>query len=383
MSASAVSLTLAILMFAGAPQVPQAPARATPASSTKQTGTISGIVTTDDEGKQPVRRAVISIRGERAGELVTTTDQEGRFQQTDLPADRYTVTASRPAYLSIAYGAKQPGRSGVPLVLAAGAKRSISLVRPRGGAITGTVLGTDGLPAAGVTVTAMRPVIANGDRMLLGSSAVPPAQADDRGRYRIWGLRSDKYVIVAKPPTSMARGMAIGTDNSERNLTYAPIYFPGTPDVGAAQWVHVTAGQELSGIDLPMQLLPSATISGVLATEDDAPVPAGLRLLVMRVATGLAPYDAGEVVSVGPGGRFEVPSLPAGRYLVRLLPPTPAPGSTPTAPVNGGFWARTEIELDGRPVKDVVVTLRRGLQLRGTVTFESREGLMPPDAGAI
>ena len=379
-----LALTLAVLVFGSAPAAAQAPSRATPSPSPAPTGALNGVVTSDEEGKQPVRRAVITIRGERDFEVITTTDQDGRFQQTGLPADRYTIIASRPSYLSITYGAKQTGRSGVPLLLAAGETRTISLVMPRGAVITGTVLGTDGLPAAGVTVTAMRPVIANGDRVLIGSAVAPAGQADDRGRYRIWGLPPDKYVIVARPAASMARGMAIGAEaGSERNVTYAPIYFPGTADLGAAQWLQVASGQELSGIDLPMQLLPSATISGVLATEDDSPLPAGVRLLVLRATTGLAPYDAGESVPVGSNGRFEAPSLPPGRYVVRLQNPVPALGSTLTGVVNGGFWARTEVELDGHPIKDLVVTLRRGFQLRGTIAFGSREGSPPPDPSAI
>jgi hypothetical protein len=372
---------VALIVFvplAAAAQVAAPPAAAGPA-----VGTIIGMVSTDAEGKQPVRRAVISIRGERSGEVITTTGQDGIFQQTELAPDRYTITASRPAYLVASYGAKQTGRAGVPLVLKAGETRTISLVMPRASAITGTVIGIDGLPAAGVTVTALQPGVVNGDRVLVGSAVAPGVQADDRGRYRIWGLRPGQYVIVAKPTAAVA-SMAVGDDPAlRRNVTYAPVYFPGTSDIGAARPVRVGLGQEIAGIDVPIQLVPSAVISGVMQTEDSTPLPAGVRLLLLRMTTGLAPYDPGEVVTPAADGRFEWPALPPGRYIVRLLVPTLAPGASPAGPANSGFWARTEVELDGRDIKDLVVTLRRGFQIDGSVTFESRDGIAAPDPAAL
>src|SRR6185503_3849886 len=105
--------TLLILALGPASAVQTRGAASVPAA----TGTISGLVTSDDEGKVPVRRAVITVRGEQSGERITTTDEGGRFLLDDLAADRYSVTASKPAYVVAAFGARKSGGSS-PLVLA-------------------------------------------------------------------------------------------------------------------------------------------------------------------------------------------------------------------------------------------------------------------------
>src|SRR5262245_51561856 len=97
------------------------------------TGTLSGVVVTDERGSAPVPRAVVTISG---GGLLfersVVTDGSGRFSFTDLPAGRFALTASKPAYVTSAYGATRPGRPGTAVTLAAGQTANITLQLVRG-----------------------------------------------------------------------------------------------------------------------------------------------------------------------------------------------------------------------------------------------------------
>ena len=358
---------LVYLVTVAAADVSVAQTRVQNPPAQQPTGSIAGIITTDDTGTVPVRRAVVTIRGERSGEANTTTDQDGRFTMTGLTADRYAIYASKPSYINGTFG------GGQPLALADGEHRSIVLRMPKGGVISGSVIGPDGLPATGVTVTALRPTTVGGERYLVGSALTPAAQSDDQGRYRIWGLPTGKYVVVAKATAGMPRDLTIaGGDESAtpRNVTYAPVYWPGTSDIDAARQVQVTVGETVSGIDVPIRLVPAATVMGSVQTEDDAAPGAALRLVLTRASTGLAPYDGGEIVNIDTQRRFEIRGLAPGRYILRALYAATTSSGAP-APAGGGtYWATQFIDVNGSDVKDVAVSLRRGIRVTGSLMQE-------------
>ncbi len=161
------------------------------------TGMILGQVVSGDAGT-PVRRARVNLSGaELRGQRSTVTDDEGRFVFTQLPAGRYTMNASKAGYVTIAYGAKAPGRAGTPIQLADGQKlegRPISM--PKGGVVTGIVLDEYGEPSPGTPVRALRMVIRTGEKRLESAGT---STTDDRGMYRIYGLQPGQYVVTAQP----------------------------------------------------------------------------------------------------------------------------------------------------------------------------------------
>lgn len=161
------------------------------------TGMIIGQVISGDAGT-PVRRARVTLSGaELRGQRSAVTDDEGRFVFTQLPAGRYTMNASKAGYVTIAYGAKAPGRAGTPIQLADGQKlegRPISM--PKGGVVTGIVLDEYGEPSPGTPVRALRMVIRTGEKRLESAGT---GTTDDRGMYRIYGLQPGQYVVTAQP----------------------------------------------------------------------------------------------------------------------------------------------------------------------------------------
>src|SRR5687768_16546528 len=93
------------------PGSPGAPA--TPAGA----GIIRGVVTAGDTGK-PLRGADVRIAGGSISIFeprFARTNDQGRYEITGLQAGRYTLTASKVGYLSLAYGQRRSGETGRPV----------------------------------------------------------------------------------------------------------------------------------------------------------------------------------------------------------------------------------------------------------------------------
>jgi uncharacterized protein (DUF2141 family) len=343
------------------------------------TAMILGQVITGDAGT-PVRRARVNLSGtEIRGQRSTMTDDEGRFVFTGLPAGRFTMTASKAGFVSIAYGAKSAGRPGTPIQLEDSQKidaRAISM--PKGGVVTGIVLDEYGEPSPGTQVRALRMVMRTGEQRLesAGSNAT-----DDRGMYRIYGLQPGRYIVTAQPrnnglaalQTSVAaeieaaiqqmqvslgrggqnlgggaagqggRGGAAGRGgqigdllqslgggrgqqvleqlqqqldpDGQASMGYAPVFYPGTTSPAGAGTVEVAAGQERYGVDFQLQLVSTSTVSGVLAGTDGAP-PSGAQVTLAPVDTLPGLPGATQTVRANQSGAFTFRNVTPGQYNV-------------------------------------------------------------------
>src|SRR4029079_17660815 len=107
-------------------------------------------------------------------------------------------------------------------------------------------------------------------------------QTDDRGAYRIYGLRPGEYYVQATPASSTGgratsaaeiewAQRAIGAPGglpgaappSGQSMTLAPVLFPGTTDPAAAIPIVLKAGEERTDVDFATTFIPTATISGI------------------------------------------------------------------------------------------------------------------------
>ena len=300
LSVVAPVLVVAVGAVATAQQRPSRDTSAQPAAAAVvATARISGRVTSVDGGR-PVSRArvMITAGNDLPGGRAMLTDESGVFDFTDLPAGRYTVTASKAGYVSISYGQRRPLQAGTPLQLAEGQQaRNLDLRLPRGSAITGHVFDENGDPLPGSTVRVLMYRYAQGNRQLVPAGT---AQTDDRGEYRVWGLNPGDYYISAVirnfnvnvgrggpggfgappplpalppgargipvpdglDPTALdaaltARGLpglaALGGDlpgqDDPNQMAYAPTYYPGVGSPAEARPVTVGLSAEVVGID--------------------------------------------------------------------------------------------------------------------------------------
>jgi len=144
------------------------------------------------------------------------------------------------------------------------------------GVITGRVTTLIGEPMVGVRVSAVMVKDLNGDpnRRQFGGR---PRFTDDRGVYRIYGLRPGIYIVYARgdvtsSPISPYEG-------------YAPTYHPSSPRATAAE-VRITEGREAAGVDIRYRGERGHTVSGVAPVGKDAPRGTGLSVALYDVSSG-------------------------------------------------------------------------------------------------
>jgi carboxypeptidase family protein len=102
------------------PQV-VAPRDAAPPTVRPGTAALRGRVV-DAQDNHPLRRVRLTLTGAGLppGGLPVSTDDQGRYEFTELPAGRFTLTAQRSGFLPLRYGQRRPLELGRLLDLGAG-----------------------------------------------------------------------------------------------------------------------------------------------------------------------------------------------------------------------------------------------------------------------
>ncbi|HTM27454.1 MAG TPA: carboxypeptidase-like regulatory domain-containing protein [Vicinamibacterales bacterium] len=392
-----MNLALPVLLFALGSQPSGSQAR-DPRATIRGTAAISGVVVSDDGEARPVRKARVTCGSPDASGRTTITDDGGRFVFDGLPAGRYTVTASKPAWVTIAYGAKRPQRPGSAIPLGDGQTVAIVVRMPRGAVVTGVVFDQNNEPAANASVRAMRYAMANGERRLVPAGSTT---TDDRGAYRIFGLVAGDYVVggVGRPATGSAE-LRLTTDADVRHATtvspqspappdrgvaLAMTYFPGSTIASQAGVVSLRPGEERGGVDFALQLVPTARVEGTVSLpEGGAPPGTEVTLSALRTIVSGQAFEGFRTVHTAPDGSFAFAGVSPGEYtvLARAARPIANADGTSGAPPQL-VWASTDLVIDGEPIVGLGLSLEPGLSLAGQIRFEAAALRPPADLSAI
>jgi hypothetical protein len=334
------------------------------------TGVIAGKVVAADTGR-PVKRARVIVTGGGRPRAATTDDQ-GRFRVTALPPGTYSITATKTGFVDGAFGQRRALRTGTPVELAEAQQRAdVDVKLSRGGVITGRVLDEDGEPLSRAMVSVLRQQYVRGEKQLTPAGA---DQSDDRGQFRIFGLPPGDYFVSAtaggveqiiRQLAGAGRG---GPEQVPESSGYAATYYPGVLAAGDATRVKLAASQELSGIDFQLQIVPLATVRGVVvggaATVMLVPEEGGSR-------GGRGGGGRGGSVLLGGGlrsatrqdGTFSIPNVTPGKYtIIARVDGGPNGGAAGTA--------SQPLVVAGEEV-NVVLTPAPGVVLSGSLTFET------------
>src|SRR5215213_8467399 len=205
------------------------------------TGVIDGRVV--NESGQPLAGASLIVRALNSigNARTATSDADGNFRVSGLEPALYLVIGNAPAYTSL------PGDPNGPTYYRIGDTGRVELIR--GGAITGTVMNSLGEPVIGVRVRAILVRDVRGEIARVTFSTEQPT--DDRGIYRIYGLRPGTYIVSAGGP-----GFSGFNPYDMDAATFAP---SSTRDTAAE--VVVRSGED-SNIDIRYRGEPGHVISG-------------------------------------------------------------------------------------------------------------------------
>ncbi len=338
------------------------------------TASITGAVVADEDS-HPLGMANVVLIGTLTGTIkVTTTDRNGHFAFTKLPADRYTVGASRQPYVGAVAGARRAGRPGAPIVVADGKTVSSVAIRLfKGAVVAGTIYDDRGLAAPNATVTLMQWKMDGDERVLIVPPNSSSATTDDAGRYRIYGVPPGEYVLSVmrsfSPPAKALSevevdlalaGRAIDI-SSDSTLRAVPFYFPGTPRPNDATAFVLTSGEERNGVDVRAEFVRTVRVDGAVTIESGAPLPPGLMAQLAINAGGFRTLSTSRIDETG---RFFFAQASPGpsSLSVELRPQT---GGTP-----GGLTATVPVDTTAGDVLGVQLVLRAPVTVPAQLVFE-------------
>ena len=392
----------------------QQPARDYAGAAPSGTASLSGTVVIDGERKQPARRARVTLNNTARtspGQTVTT-DDAGRFTFGGLPAGQFLLQSTKAGYLTASYGAKRPERAGVPIAIKDGeALTNVVLTMARGGVIGGTLRDARSRPVSGVSVRLLRFGYAalTGSRTLGSPSSGSFVTTDDRGEYRAFGLPPGTYLVLAAPESGpgrsgesddiqllssaqvqqalqAARGNsvfagALPPESTER-VSYAPVFHPGVTDLRAAAPVTLGLSEERLGIDLTVDYVTTARVSGTIEG-----IPADVNPNSVQITLVPAGPDPELLAGAGlrglparpaPDGSFAIGGVPPGAYTLKARTGGAGGRGIVNAPAVPPLWAAAELTVNGLNTA-ATLRLQPGITVRGRVVFEGT----PPSAAEL
>lgn len=398
MTTIARAVALAAVWCAAVLASPQQPARDAPAAPAPISGTASvvGTVLFDDVPPRPARRAAVTVTNAENNRAVRTyTDDEGRFSLSRLPAGRYLLTALKGGQVTFTYGSPRIGLPGSAIVLAEGQTFSAGTLKMLHGAvITGMVRGVLGRPMPGVNVVATPFQAVAGERRAMRNLPSLFATTDDRGIFRMFGLAPGNYLVsiqarfagpsaadMAQPTEAEYRAAAAPPGSgpmpaSGPNVIFAPTIFPGVADESAAVPVVLSAGEERTGVDMQLQLIATAKVAGTILGVGGQPMISAIRMFARSGSILGDQFGALGAVSQGAlDGAFTITGVAPGTYqLLAVAAPLLANGQPPQAP---SLWAMTDLQVAGKDVTGLTLSLQPMLKVSGTLVFDG--AVKPPE----
>ena len=360
------------------------------------TGRIRGRVLSADTGA-PIRRAQVRIGGPDVAPKAALTDADGRYEFRDLPAGRFSLTATKSGYVNVQYGQTRPFEQGRQIELAdKQVLDKADITMPRGSVISGRIVDEFGEPVADAMVTAMRQTWMGGRRRLVPAGRV--SQTNDLGQYRMYGLPPGDYFVSATLRNAEMMMFDVmgaapgGPTGSNPSSGYAPTYYPGTPSPSEAQKVVVALGQEAQQTDFALLPVRLAKVSGMVLTSDGKPLETGMVNLIPASRTGdIGMMMMGTSARTAKDGQFTLNSVAPGDYTLnvrsmRIQTSDTGGNMTFMATIGGpggddGEFASMPITVGGDDIANVAVVTTKGASMAGRLSFEG--GAKPANVQSI
>ena len=311
----------------------QALAQTTESRPAQATTVITGRVVASSDNF-PIANARILGRaaGGPSSVRIATTDDDGKFQLTNLAPANYVIRVAAAGYVP------DLALTDIPVYRPG---ENVTLRMIKGGVITGRVVNQNGQPMALARVRAVRVKDAEGNAVR--DSAVRDWTTDDRGIYRAYGLEPGAYVVSAN-----------GT-------TYHP-----SATLDTAIVVNVVNGNETGGVDIKYRPEHSYAVSGMIvggAAQGDAPLRRAIISVTLSHATSGVTVAFTTIVPNAGNSVFNFDAVPDGVY---ELTAQAAPGSK-----DATLAPPQLVTVRGASVTGIVLTLMPMGSVSGRVLIET------------
>jgi hypothetical protein len=346
------------------------------------------------DGVQIILSRIPAPAGQPPNQVGAFTDQFGRFEVENVEAGRYRIQWSRPGYftppvgtpgpdpatiqslkaqLGIAdlYIASPPAATSVTVEL--GSSESLAgfvFTLTPGGVISGRVLDPMGNPLVSTSLTALTVSYEDGVKVLRPGTSTT---SDDRGEFRLFGLRPGEYYVRGDyRPSASAPGEIVRT------------YFPGVIGLSGAVPIVVSESGESPGADFRIPNSGTATVSGTVtglpgttrAIIQFSLLPIGSDHLEDPSTIAIPNSASGESRA---RGQFELRGISPGQYILGVFvfdnPQQRSYAGSVMLDVGSGEYRNVSIEMhasadlkgrlmleDGSPIRESISLRARGHQ---------------------
>lgn len=290
-----------------------------------------------------------------------TTDEDGNYKLTGLPAGHFTIFPLAKSYV-VVKGSVYKGPGQDVNVAEGEAITKIDFPLVRGGVVTGRITDAEGHPLIGerVSIVPKDSTPDAGPQMgMLGGSR---NLTDDRGVYRVYGIGPGNYKVSVGQAASAGGGVSImGMGGSQ----YVKTFYPGVEDEARATIIEIKEGAEVPNADITVGKLDKGfSVSGrVIDADSGAPVASayiGHSLVDQSNQQGGGMNFSG-VVTDG-NGKFRLEGLRPGRYSVYTFAAGQS-NSTYSEPVN--------FDIADSDVTGIEIKARRGATINGVAIVEN------------
>ena len=273
------------------------------------------------------------------------TDDEGNYRIINVPAGSYRAIPVAKTFVP----AEEADREKAIIVNKNDTIDHIDFALVRGGVITGKVVDADGRPIVEESVSVFNVSDNSPVHHSINSST------DDRGVYRIYGLRAGSYRVAA--------GRGEDSFYGRMPRPYRRTYHPSASDPSQATIVMVTEGGETHDVDIMFtRTVSTYTTSGrIVDGETGEPVP--------NVNYGVTRYEEKGSSSISGGavtnsrGEFKLANLSPGKYAVSIF-----------ADSSRDWRAQeTRFEITDHDVTNLIIKTIRGGSISGVVVFEGMD----------
>jgi hypothetical protein len=190
-----------------------------------------------------------------------------------------------------------------------------------------------------------------------------PVLTNDLGEFRIFGLAPGRYYIAVNfRPEDPFRPYTAAA-NPKLNAGYLPSYYPNTVDPAKAQAISVRPGDEIRSVDFLLRASRFVTVRGRVICEICGNSGRSGRVSLQTQGAGLAHALQGLDDNFRPkDGNFVLRNVPPGSYDLTAS----YTGSEST----DWHLGRRQLEVGNSDVDGVTITISRGVDISGRLTWE-------------